>query len=102
MGMKVNAAQAAQLVDRNERRIRAWIHVGLGDWKLPATKAGNTWLIDIDDLAAAPVGVTLDRELLARLQAEQGNAPGGLLSRVEALEAEIQQLRIRLRALEHQ
>lgn len=82
--MKISAVQAAQLVGRNERRIRDWI----ATQRLPATKVGQTWQIDVDDLERLP-GVTVDREQLALLQA---GTPQAWLTRVHDLEEIVQHL----------
>jgi hypothetical protein len=91
MGIRVNAAQAAQLVGRSERRVRQWI----ADGKLRAEPSGtrtkgehsgpSAWAIDTDDLERVP-GVTVDPTRLAELTAGQNRTPQGLLARVEQLE----------------
>jgi hypothetical protein len=49
VGVKVSAAQAAQLVGRNERIVRGWIAAG----KVKAEKGPDgKWHIDTDDLQA--------------------------------------------------
>lgn len=101
MGITVTAAQAAELAHRHERVVRGWIASG----KLRARAAGprgkitgthtgpSRWAIDTDDLARVP-GVTLDRERLAALEAQAGaRGPGSVLTRLDALEREVAQLR---------
>lgn len=97
MGMRVNAAEAARLADRSERRVREWIRQG----KLRAEPSGprekgerigpSAWSIDVDDLAAVP-GVTISRERLAELAAGRDRTPAGLLARVETLERQVRTL----------
>lgn len=101
MGAKVNALEAAAIVGKNERTIRAWIASG----RLRAEPSGprgksehagpTAWSIDTDDLAAlAPVNAGE----LARVEAEHGQrGPGSVLSRLDALEREVRALRAMLR-----
>jgi hypothetical protein len=93
-GVKISAVQAAQLVGRNERRIRDWI----ATQRLPAVKVGQTWQIDIDDLEQLP-GVVIDREQLALLQRQEAATPHGLLNRVSDLENIVQHLQSEVAAL---
>lgn len=105
MGIRVSAAQAAQLVARSEKAVRQWIQSG----KLEARPDGpnharhksgpSRWSIDVDALAGVP-GVVLDRELLARLEASDARSAATVAARVDQLERELQQLRVRLRAME--
>jgi hypothetical protein len=103
-GVKISAVRAAQLVGRNERRIRDWIATR----RLPAIKVGQTWQIDIDDLEQLP-GVVIDREQLALLQRQEAATPHGLLNRihdledtVQLLQSEVVALRARINDIEHQ
>ena len=98
MGLKVSAATAAKLVKRHERNVRAWIELG----KLRAERQGNQFDIDTDDLAQVMlkgVPITIDRELLAQLQAQEGRTPGGLLARLEHVENENRVMRLEIDAL---
>jgi polyhydroxyalkanoate synthesis regulator phasin len=106
VGIKVSAAEAAELADRNERVVRGWIKSG----KLRAEPAGprqpergragpSRWAIDVDDLAQVP-GVAIDRERLAQIEAAGASTPGGILARLETIEREVQSLRARVRDLE--
>jgi hypothetical protein len=106
VGVKVNASQAAALVDRTERRVREWIKQGklraepAGPRKREPGKVGpSAWAIDVDELAMVP-GVTINRERLAELEAGQKRSPSGVLARLDRLEADVQMLRTRLRTLE--
>jgi hypothetical protein len=100
--MRVNAAEAARLADRSERRVREWIQQG----KLRAEPSGprakgerigpSAWSIDVDDLAAVP-GITISRERLAELAAGRDRTPAGLLARVETLERQVRTLLARAR-----
>lgn len=107
MGTKVNATEAAALVDRTERRVREWIRQGklraepIGPRQRAAGKAGpSAWAIDVDELASVP-GVTINRERLAEIAAGRGSrAPGGVLARLAELEARVRVLEARLRAVE--
>lgn len=96
MGIRVTAAQAAQLVGRHERIIR-W-HIKRGD--LPALKQGNAWHIDTDELARIP-GWHVDAMRLADVQAADARTATALAARVEALERQVRDLTTRLRALEN-
>lgn len=88
MGIKVSAAQAARLADRNERIVRGWIKSG----KLKATKDGHTWMVDTDDLARIP-GVHLQPQepedklpSLESMLLEHDNQIAELKRRIIALE----------------
>lgn len=100
MGLKVSAREAARLVGRTERTIRAWVASG----KLMAEPAGprsrrrgvgpNRWLIDVDVLAQMP-GVALDRARLAELELRAAEVELGtsLVERVARLEHQVGELR---------
>jgi hypothetical protein len=95
--VKISAVQAAQLVGRNERRIRDWI----ATQRLPAMKVGQTWQIDVDDLERLP-GVTIDREQLELLQGQEAGTPPGLHNRVHDLEQIVQLLQNEVELLKTQ
>jgi excisionase family DNA binding protein len=101
-GVKISAVQAAQLVGRNERRIRDWIATR----RLPAIKVGQRWQIDIEDLERLP-GITIDRTQLETLWSREVGAPSELRQRVRNLEEvvlnlrnEVAQLKMRLQDIE--
>jgi len=101
-GVKISAVQAAQLVGRNERRIRDWIATR----RLPAIKVGQSWQIDIEDLEQLP-GITIDRARLELLWSREADTPSALRQRVRDLEeavlslrSEVAQLKTRLQAVE--
>lgn len=101
-GVKISAVQAAQLVGRNERRIRDWIATR----RLPAIKVGQSWQIDIEDLERLP-GITIDRTQLETLWSRDSGAPSELRQRVRDLEEvvsglrhEVTQLKLRLQDIE--
>lgn len=103
-GVKISAVQAAQLVGRNERRIRDWIATR----RLPAIKVGQSWQIDIEDLERLP-GITVDRTQLELLWSREAAIPTELRQRVRDLEAtvlslqhEVAQLKTRLQEIEGQ
>jgi excisionase family DNA binding protein len=103
-GVKISAVQAAQLVGRNERRIRDWIATR----RLPAIKVGQSWQIDIEDLEQLP-GITIDRARLELLWSRETDTPSVLRQRVRDLEeavlslrSEVAQLETRLQAVEGQ
>ncbi|WP_220204462.1 helix-turn-helix domain-containing protein [Reticulibacter mediterranei] len=100
--MKISAVQAAQLVGRNERRIRDWIATR----RLPAIKVGQSWQIDIEDLERLP-GITIDRTQLEALWSREVGALSELRQRVRDLEEvvlnlrnEVAQLKMRLQDIE--
>jgi hypothetical protein len=93
-GVKISAVQAAQLIGRNERRIRDWIATR----RLPAVKVGQSWQIDIDDLEQLP-GVVIDREQMALLLDQATATPHGLLNRVDYLENMVQHLQTEVAVL---
>lgn len=96
MGLKVTAAQAAQLVGHHERLIR-W-HIARGT--LAAVKDGRrAWAIDVSDLEAVP-GWRVNRDRLADLEASDARSAATLAARVATLERDVQALRARLRMLE--
>lgn len=102
MGLKVTAAEAAALAHVSERTVRAWLTSEPP--KLRAVKrqeAGRpaSWAIDVDELASV-AGVTIDRDMLAQLEAGRTRSPGGILARLEAVERELATVRARLRVLE--
>jgi len=99
MGEKISVAQAARLIGRQERLLRGWIANG----KLAATKTGQAWVIDLDDLARVP-GVRIDQEQLAALAdgAIATSARTSASQRIMDLEQEIVALRQRLEGAEHQ
>jgi excisionase family DNA binding protein len=103
-GVKISAVQAAQLVGRNERRIRDWIATR----RLPAIKVGQRWQIDIEDLERLP-GITVDRTQLEMLWSREAATPAELRQRVRDLETavlnlqnEVAHLRTRLLEIEGQ
>src|SRR5690242_19140834 len=79
-GVKISAVQAAQLVGRNERRMRDWIATR----RLPAIKVGQSWQIDIEDLERLP-GITIDRTQLETLWSREVSASSELRQRVRDL-----------------
>jgi hypothetical protein len=102
--VKISAVQAAQLVGRNERRVRDWIATR----RLPAIKIGQSWQIDIDDLEQLP-GITIDRARLEMLRSSETNTLPELRQRVRELEeavlslrSEMAQLIMRLQDVEDQ
>lgn len=101
MGLKVTAAEAAQLVGRSERIVRQHI-VERRD--LAAVKSeggrGRAWQIDVEDLGAIP-GWHVDRTRLATLQERDARSVESLASRVAALEARVRVLEARQRAGEY-
>lgn len=94
MGTKLSAVQAARLTGRNERRIRDWIVTQ----RLPATKVGQSWQIDIEDLERLP-GIKIDHTQLALLQTQDTEITSPLLDRIARLEQGIAELRSELGAL---
>lgn len=98
MGLRVTAAQAAWLVDRQERQVR-WRIKERKD--LPAIKDGKSWAIDVDDLARIP-GWRINRERLAELQAADAMTAASMAARLAELERSVRELRGRLARLEAQ
>ncbi|HET9109934.1 MAG TPA: hypothetical protein VFN78_03820 [Ktedonobacterales bacterium] len=98
MGIFVTATDAAKLIHRSERMVR-W-HIS-EKRDLPAKKRDHAWLINTDDLARVP-GWRVDREALARLELKQSRSYGGLVARVEAMEARARSLERHIAALEAQ
>ena len=96
MGLRVSAAEAGLLVGRHERRVRA--HISRGDLPAKKTQAGE-WRIDVDDLPRVR-GWVVDRERLAQLEGRQARTYGGLVARVEAMEARARSLEQQLATLE--
>lgn len=95
MGLRVTAATAGQLVDRNERNVRAAIAQG----RLRAEKQGKDWAIDVEDLGTVP-GWRVDPQRLAVLQEREARTVESLATQVATLRAEVQALRSRMRLLE--
>lgn len=105
MGITLSATEAARLAGVTERTMRTWLSSG----KVPgahkqepreaAGKGPARWQIDSDQLAQVP-GITLDRDALAVLEGRARRSPGGVLARLDALEAQVRALSARLRALE--
>jgi helix-turn-helix protein len=95
MGLLVTAEEAGQLVDRHERIVRG--HIKRGD--LPATKEGNRWRVDTDDLEKVP-GWKVDRGRLAELQMHDSRSSEQLLTRLQVLESELRSINNRLHLLE--
>ena len=98
MGLKVTAGEAAWLVDRHERIVR-WHIKKRGD--LSGHKAGNSYQIDVDDLANIP-GWSVNRQRLAELQQRDARTAESMAARLEALEREVATLRRRIATLEAQ
>jgi hypothetical protein len=95
MGLLVTAEEAGQLVDRHERIVR--LHIKRGD--LPATKEGNRWRVDVDDLEKVP-GWKVDRGRLAEMQMHDSRSSEQLLTRLQVLESELRNINNRLHLLE--
>ena len=97
MGILVNAKQAAQLVNRDERIVRWHLRTKRD---LPAEKVGHAWLIDTDDLERVP-GWHVDRKRLARLAAQPLVAGSSLTvsEQLDALRQQVDELRALVRAL---
>jgi hypothetical protein len=105
MGITLSATEAARLTGVTERTMRAWLAAGKipgAHKQAPEQAAGKgpvRWEIDSDQLAQVP-GITLDRDALAVLEARGRRSPGGVLARLDALEAQVRALSARVRALE--
>src|SRR5690349_15257086 len=95
MGLLATAQQAGWLLDRHERIVRGRIKRG----DLPATKEGNRWRVDTDDLERVP-GRKIDHSRLAELQMADSRTSERLLARLQVLETELRRVKNRLHLLE--
>lgn len=96
MGLRVTAEQAGWLTRHSERMVRWHIQTRQD---LPATKAGRSWRIDVDALAALP-GWRVDPARLAELEATEARTAASMAARLAELERQMRDVRARLARLE--